>query len=569
METARFTVRPADGEWRTDPRDPSLERAIGHVFGQLLRLEAIPPEVPVVGHVQLYGRWCVFVRPHRSSRLGAMLLDTERYASLGYDPFLVGARAFGVPDLQRLVDGDPLPPAPTAPSRPIPVESCGDYLPLAYARFLTSEPSERAELYVSVLAPGVPTERVPLASFTAAPTAEASPPARPPQPAPSPPPAAPAAGGPPGKPPAEGLEDLPGEWFDLPLARTEEPQAEPRPAPEAEPEDRDEPFPTPAEEPAEPAPAIARSLRRRTVALAAAAALLAVACGFALWRISVLDRRIEALDASSARLATLAQGLGIPSDEADPEAAVRARLYDVATVSVQSGAWNEGLRQRGVEPAEFLDRLVELSGVQPSLSRLAAAEQPLLAVAERSGALVAVAGVDQSLLALAAEAEALSRAAAVEARLTALAAAQPALDRLAGAEGPLSSLATREEDLVQLLGQASTLTSAAREVANLVVFMERHQRDLERLAQRTASLVEISGEQRHLVDLARKKATLDALIASSERLLALVDSPGLAQLAADPEAVSALAADLDRLLQLARHSQVLLEVVAERSQQER
>ncbi len=567
METTRFTVRLSEGEWRTEPPDPSLDRALGHVFGHLARLDSVPAEVAVVGHVQLFGRWCAFLRPAGSARIEAALIDADRYARIGYDPFLIASRLFASEDLRRVVEGGSLPQVPAPPARPIPIASCGDYLPLAYARFLASELGERQELYVSVLPAGLPPEHSPLSCFTAEPEPPAPSPVRKPIP-----PAAPASATHPAPADPAGQDHSRQDWFDRPLAHTPEAEtASVSPSPPAAAPDPTGPRPELA-----PAPhddgrvaALERALRWRTIALAVTAAFLLGAIVLGIGQLGTLERRLADLDAGAARISTLTQGLGIPPEHDDPEAAIRARLYDLATVSVQSGAWNEGLRQRGVEPAEFLDRLVDLSREQPILSRVAASGDELLALSGRREPLLALADANAPLLALAVQSEALARLTAVEARLTAAAAVQPALERLAGRAEDLDALARRRADVEQLLGQAATLTSAAREVANLVVFMERHQRALEQLAQRGASLVELSAEQRHLIDLARKKSTLDALIASSDGLLALVDSPGLTRLAADDAAVEALTQDLDKLLELARHSQTLLEIVAERAQSAR
>ncbi len=609
METQRLRVELDEGTWRTDPPDPSLAPALGHVFGGILRLEEVPRDLPVIGHVHLFGRWCVFVREPETSALDVVLLSPNEYLRHAFDPFLVGARILASPTLKALVDKPGLGHV-SAPARPIPVRSVENYLPLAWARYAASPMEERQRLYSSLLPTSVAPDRSSLTCFVAEPEAEgpsAAPepeqaaagpepeqldearepggtPAseEPPQPTladpfelgdetlPTPaglePPIADTAGE---RPPeanevATPRPELAGEWFDVPLARTEAPEQTPADPATAAPD-----LPTAAAQADEPSPPtriseLERSLARRTAALAVLSVLFLVAAVAAVLYSRAVDRRLADLEATRVRLSTLTDGLGLGNDSRDPEIALRAKLADLATVSVQSGAWQEGLQSRGVEPETFLSELVEISRIQPELKRLAAADAALSDLAKRHDPLVALSDRSEDLTAIADEREALVKLAGVGERLLGLAEAKPRLDTLAASSKDLAALAGRRGAIEDLLAQASTLTSMAREVANLITFMERRQADLERLAEHTAPLLELSSVQRHLVDLARKKTALDALIQVNEQLLTLADSPELARLVKDQDSLKALTDNLGELLELARHSRELLMVVAER-----
>jgi len=610
MDIHRLRVELHGGTWQTEPPEPSLAPALGHVLGSILRIEEIPRDLPLIGHVHLFGRWCIFVREPNASGLDVVLLSPNEYLRHAFDPFLVGARMIDSPTLKSIVDKPGLGHV-SAPARPIPVREVENYLPLAWARYAASPMEERQRLFSSLLPSSVAPDRSPLTCFVAEPEAEtptavpepeqtaSSPepeePAAPPEPArpevpeePSEPPLADpfeladdTSFTPDASPPSvaedrnehspdESEVVLPppapaGEWFDLPLARTEtaEPAlVEPPPAsPEPATEEGD------GDDARAPGTALVaeleRALARRTVALVALAVLLVAAIVAGLLHARTVDRRVAELEATRVRLSTLTDGLGLAGDTRDPNVALRAKLADLATVSIQSGAWQEGLHSRGVEPETFLSELVDLSRLQPQLKRLAATDAALTDLARRHDPLVSLAEHSEDLTAIADERDALVRLAAVGDRLLGLAEVKPGLDTLAASSSDLAALAGERSDIDDLLRQANTLTSMSREVANLITFMERRQADLEQLAEHAAPLLELSSVQRHLVDLARKKTTLDALIQVNEQLLTLADSPELARLARDKDSLKAFADNLGELLELARHSRELLGIVAE------
>jgi len=321
MEMHRLRVELAEGTWRTEPPDPSLAPALGHVFGGILRLHEIPRDLPLVGHVHLFGRWCVFLREPGEPAITAVLLSPNDYLRNAFDPFLVGAHFLASPELRALIQKPGLGHV-SAPARPVPVREVEEYLPLAWARYAASPIEERQRLYCSLLPTSVPADRSPLTCFVAeqeaeSPSAPVSPeePAQAQEPEP-PPPGEPAATEPPpaeaAEPTAPPLEDpfelgsegeptraMPerpsepvqaespvapsppssdpsgsgGEWFDVPLARTEEPEAETGRTPSepgSPPEDGDD-LGAPA---SDRIAALERALRQRTVALAAVACLL-------------------------------------------------------------------------------------------------------------------------------------------------------------------------------------------------------------------------------------------------------------------------------------------------------
>jgi hypothetical protein len=298
---------------------------------------------------------------------------------------------------------------------------------------------------------------------------------------------------------------------------------------------------------------VTKSLQRRTAVLGSVILVLTIAAGVGFgYLYQRLQQDVARLENDKVGIDAMVEGLGLTTEGRTAEESLRAKLRDLATASIQSGAWQEGLKSRGTTPEEFLDHLVALSEVHDSLLKLARQETGLLRLARVVSSLVPVAEHQNLLVAMTEHAEALETLAEVQTNLVELAANRRALQSLAENEEALEVLAGHRSDLVGLASQrpqldetvlrVATFETMSREVANVLTFMERRQRDLDRLAGRTDALLGLA-DSGALEDLTARQAELKRLLDRSEALGALAD---------DVARLRALSANADELVVLAR-----------------
>ncbi len=533
--TFRFA---ADGSVFTD--DPVLVQPLARVLGEVLRLDRIPASLALVGHCPVVGRWCVFAREQGEPDVRGVVLPEGAYAEVGFDPFVAAAAHLRGASLVAAVQRGPAEPA----TFPHEADGLADPLRTAYGCFLAGDPALRQGPYVSTLPAGLAPEISPLTCLVV----------------------------PRNRPaviPAEEVfqsEEHTGHptssdgspWHSVDLERGGDTMSPRPPTPES------------------PVPAAAGDLERRLGALerrlartrwmTAVGLLVTLVVGVAGG--VLLASRLDRLDASTVKTATLAHGLGLEAGASSKPEAIEAHLHDLATVAVQSGAWQSGLRRRGVQPAHFLDQLVDMTQAHDSLLGLAADAAPLRQLAARAGSLSDLAPRSANLLTLASQEEALTDLASRQDALASLADHHDALDSLAGSAKTLSGLAASAQDLGALAGSRAALTALAGERpaleslasratplrtladqgAGLMVFWERYHHPLAALAER----------QQSLEALVQRQRTLERLVESSPELLSLAQSDPLLRLVQRPDAFRALADDLDDVLAIADHRRELI-----------
>jgi hypothetical protein len=535
----RFTLE-ADRGWCFGGLEGAAIQLREELAGKLLdeiKVAELPEAEAVVGHVRAAGSWFIFFKPSGEQGLTGVILPDDVYQRHGYDPYRIGAAVLGRRTLAVIVA-----PAGTQPAEE---QALGTQLASAYRQFRAGDPGSPLPCYSSH---GVPAEV-----------------------------------------PAEP------RWQEVPLLRTDKPET---------PEAGLEEMPTPTQD---IGPAALRkleqrlgdveeSLRLRTRMLAATLAVAVVMpmlVGFMVW--SSLQGDVQRLEETKVATATLMDGLLLGGDQQDTglsrEDALMAKLHDLATVSVQSGAWQTGLRQREVDPGELLDTLVtimqtrtslaglarverplrNLAGIEPVLSRLAPRTEPLLKLAGNEEPLTRLSGSADQLAALAEHSESLSRVAGHEPAVSALAAVHEPLTEIAELQPGLSQLHRRQADLVALAGHrseietqlrtAATLDTMINEMSRVLTFMEQRQADLEQLARRKDIIIQLAGLRDELTSLARKHKTLDQLAGSGDALLKLGNNIYLQRMADNDKALAVLSSRLDALAQLTLSSDQLLQLI--------
>ncbi len=541
MSDVMFRFTP-EGEVSSD--EPSLVEPLAHVLGQVLRLDHVPRRLPLVGHCPVGGQWCVFSREADEPEIRGVVLSDRAYAEIAYDPFMAGAAHLGGDTLLAAVRIGPAEP----PDARRPAASIPEPLRVAYGCFLAGAPELRRGPYVSVLPTGLAPELTPLTclesrlqndqadSEGAAPGIDSGPSIH----------------------ESEPRDDS--AWLAVDLQRGGDTVAPP-PSPAAS----APPRPAASNDLEHRLAALERSLGRTRRMLGGGLVLVliaGIAGGFA------LSARLQHLESDTVQTATLARGLGIEAGGAAKPDAIEAHLHDLATVAVQSGAWQAGLRRRGVEPARFLDQLVDLGQAHDKLLGLASKAAPLGALAGDAGPLTELATRSADLVGLATQKDALGDLAAKHDSLVPLAAQQQplsaladqakplttlapkasALAKLAGLEGDLSTLARERSALTSLARRATPLRTLADDGAGLMVFWERYHEPLASLAERQASLEALVKRQR----------TLERLVESAPPLFSLAESDPLLRLVQRPDDLRALVDDLGDVLALADHRSELL-----------
>jgi hypothetical protein len=478
--------------------------------------------------VAVPGHWFVFFKTPGRQELEGVLLSDDEYRSCGLDPYRAGAAMLGS---QLLVDLVTEPGMARAGS--------DEQLAAAYSSFLAGDAGSGTAIYCSYPPAGEADTgwaEVPLQRVGRQPAAET------------------------GQDPHEPAQDRTAallQQLEQRLSETEE------------------------------------ALQTRTHLLAGAlvaAILLPLVVGYLAW--STLHEEVKRLEQTKVEMATLVDGLLLNEEqELSPEDALLAKLHDLATVSVQSGAWQSGLRKRGVDPSELLDTLVvvlksrreitRLARVEAALSRLARAEPALTSLAASSEPLVELAGSQASLVQLSAAATELTSLASQHSVIARLVEHEPAAVSLARLQEPLTAVAEQAPELAQLrrqranllalaglrqeiesqLRQAAKLDTMINEMARVLTFMEQRQADLEQLCRRKDAVIQVTDLRNQLADLARRQTVLTRLAGSSEALLELADDIYLRRMVANEKSLSVLSSRLDDLARLTLHADQLVQLV--------
>ncbi len=503
--------------------DPGLQEVLPEALGQVLKVGRLPADLPLVGHCRVGDRWCVFTRDPGERVIRGVALEAAAYAELDYDPFRTAAAHLGGHAVTEAVAAGPV--EPPASGRASDAEQP---LRAAYGGFLAGEPPLRRAPYLSVLPAGVASEVSPLSRLTAEP------------------PAAPQ--------PGHGAAR---SWASLPLDRGGDVTAAMPPTAA---------MPTGADDRLEERVlALEQRLAgtRRTLAIVLPLVLLLGLAGGIL-----LNERIDGVAASSAKITTLAEGLGVEAPPSEMEQAIAAHLHDLSTAAVQSGAWQAVLARRGVEPGPFLNDLMDLGERKQQLLALSSQEGALKSLAGKAATLISLAPAADDLTALAGQREPILQLAQQEPPLTALAAAAPQLgtlakdttqlhglaasagdlERLAGDRAALTALAARRSALEALAGQATPIQTMVEHGADLMIFWERYGTAMESLAK----------EQVSLAMLAERYRTIERLVQDSQILTTMAESKPLQSLVKRDDDLQALDRSLDSVLRLADNADALL-----------
>jgi len=503
-----------------------------------LQLRDLVLHSAVVGHLELLpGQWCVLVKEPFQQEVRGVILVEEAYQSFSFDPFVVGAKVLTSDVLRVLLASldDPTGDADVATSE----------LGTAYARFLALDLDERHASYSSH--PGLFREPQTSGSID--------------------------------------VSQAESDWADLELTSPETLQHESEIIAE-------EGSPDPASSQPSVTHLVERltlledRLRRRTRALMIAiciAVLLGLGVSAFAW-IRFTDE-VRQLDQAKVDLTTLNHGLRLTSQDIDPEEALIAKLRDLSTISLQSGAWQAGLQARGVDLEHLLDLLVLLYTEQdslqvvldnePDIAEIArqraalddlATRQPQLAqLSDVTPAMMSLAEVAEPLQILAGHASPLAQLAAHQTSLVELAphaqrlaTAEPEISRLVEHRQAVLALAARENELLSLLENARALNTVASEVARVLTFMEQRQADLEQLAKHRQALLALVSYQADLTSLAGNRSSLSALAAEQSKLLALANDVHLARFVNDDKHLAVISDNLDVLALLSLHGGQLL-----------
>jgi hypothetical protein len=527
---SRIFFKPVESGWQLTGLESDKQPLHDELTARLageIRVAELPRELPVVGHVAAMASWFVFFKAPGRQELEGVLLSDEEYRSYGLDPYRAGAAMLGSQILVDIVADSP--------------EGAADErLAAAYARFLAGETSADQGIYSSYPLP---------------------------------------------------LGEPDAGWAEVQLLRVDQQQS-PETGPDVQEPVQDrtvamlkqlEQRLTETEE----------ALQTRTRLLAGTlvvAILLPLLVGYMVW--STLREDVERLELTKVEMATLVDGLLLNEEqELSAEDALLAKLHDLATVSVQSGAWQSGLHKRGVDPSELLDTLVvvlksrraitrltrvesalgTLARAEPALSSLAASREPLIKLAESQESLAQLTGAAGELTSIANQHTVISRLAEHEPAvvslaklqepLTAVAEHAPELAQLRRQRTNLLALAGRRAEIESQLQQAATLDTMITEMARVLTFMEHRQGDLEQLCKRKDAVIQLTDLRNQLADLARKQTVLNRLAGSCDVLMVLADDIYLRRMVANEKALSVLSSRLDDLAQLTLHADQLVQLV--------
>jgi len=618
MQPVRFRLEEHGSGWQVRADRPVIGAAVEHAVVVEAGLGDLPPDLALVGHLELGDRWCVFVREPGMTAVNGVLLEETDYLDRDLDPFATGAFLLGSTGLRDVVEGGVLPKPSGSLANLVPASGRPEYLRYAYGFFLAGHREARRGFYCSVLPPHkrppdspltcfAPPERPPETRTMGVPQPDARPVSReasllPEEPfavhreaegetsvagevfaapeEPSPIIDDTAGAGPEAKPSRARSRDiseeksggehatvshgdgLEADWSaieleksDLEVADEQAPQVE-EPTPVVGPDDPEPDVESSSADIAalEAGLAVARkTLGRRTAVLWSVIVAMAIVAGVGFgYLYQRLQHEIARLDTDKVDMTAMVDGLGLTTEGRTAAESLRAKLRDMATSSIQSGAWQEGLKSRGTTSEEFLDHLVALSEVHDSLLKLARAETGLLRLARVVNGLEPLADRRDLVVALTEHSDALTAVAGVQQDLVELAARRRALGSLADRKSDLEVLAGMRPDLVALTSQrrqleetvlrAATFETMSREVANVLTFMERRQRDLDRLASRSGALLELV-DSSALADVSRRQEELKRLLDRSE---------ALGELADDVARLRALSANADELVVMAR-----------------
>jgi hypothetical protein len=493
-----------------------------------IRAAELPRELPVVGHVAAMASWFVFFKAPGRQELEGVLLSDEEYRSCGLDPYRVGAAMLGSQILVDLVADS----GPEGAAR-------DERLAAAYTRFLAGDTDAGEGIYCShPLPPGEPDDG----------------------------------------------------WAEVQLLRVGQQQAAETGQGVQEPtQDRTAVLLKQLEQRLTETEDALQTRTRLLAGTLVVAILLPLLVGYFVW--STLHEDVQHLDLTKVEMTTLVDGLQLGDQDLSPEDALLAKLHDLATVSVQSGAWQSGLRKREVDPAELLDTLVlilksrrsltrlarvesalgTLARAEPALSSLAASREPLIKLAESQESLAQLTGAAGELTSIANQHTVISRLAEHEPAVVSLAKLQepltaltkhtPELAQLRRQRANLLALAGRRAEIESQLQQAATLDTMINEMARVLTFMEHRQGDLEQLCRRKDAVIQITDLRNQLADLARRQAALNRIAGSSDALLALADDIYLRRMVDNEKSLSVVSSRLDDLARLTLHADQLVQLV--------
>ena len=577
-DTVQFELEHSTTGWELHASDSQWVDALYSVLMDTLHVDLIPAQLPFVGHQEIDDVWCVFASAAGSADVRGQLVPSRLYSRLDLDPFVAIPSWLGAQSPIPPLNPDEAPTPTQRVVRPLDVEEAGpEYLRYAYGYYLSCERALRTSTYWSVLPPGVPAKLSPLSCFAAEPSASSAMTLdqlfAPAETTPS------AAERPVGSetqkivigstPDTSSDTDAAGnsDWTAVELHKPVEVLD---PAPDAHSTTSE----TVADPPEDTATVtqLRRQLRRLRQMWIASVILLLAVSGVSTWLVIRWSRdQLTELRKTTVRLDTVLQGLDLPDDGRSADEHIRAALRDLSTVSIQSGAWQTGLRSRGAEPEDVLGTLVDLSRLSTvRLARLVEAEARILDVAGNSAPLGRLADAETQIQQLVTVQPALSALAGTEPPLTAIAARSEALEQLATNANALQRLADRSSDLVALAGQqddlaklsrhAQVLSTLAAQAADIVTFVERRQRALEALAERSDDLITLADASASVRELVARQRTLERLVRSSSDLFALAESVPLRQLVEERELLAQLERNLSELAALADNAPALLEL---------
>ncbi len=559
-EGVRFRLEdtaPGSGspDWVVQCDDEEWIDSLLSLLGETLHVHLVPPELELVGHQEIGDVWCVFASGAGTRDVVGCLVPSEVYGRFDLDPFVALPTWLGHAAPVRALNPDTVPEPTRRVVKPLDVREVGEpYLRFAYGYFLSCERALRTSTYWSVLPPGVPAKLSPLSCFAVDPPSSAE----------------------------LTLDELFGaqtqgrqhrtssqpDWTALELERPEALLEPPLNESDGAAEGPDDDPGTPPS-----VAALSQRLRRlRQLWIASVVVLVLAGVGTTWGALRWGAEQLADVRDSSVPLSVLLEGLDLPEDGRAPEERIRAALRDLSTVSIQSGAWQEGLRSRGAEPEDVLGTLVDLSSLSTErIRRLVEAEDRVVGLAEDAATLGRLADAEgelqqlvtaqPSLTALASASDQLMELAPRSEPILKLADEADALGRLAKRNAALIQIARQQGDLEKLVDRAQVLATLADQAAGIVTFLERRQRALEALADRSEELVSLAEASASIRELVARQRTIERLVRSSSDLFAVAENLPLRQLAERRELLAQLERDLAELAALAENAPALLELV--------
>lgn len=270
----------------------------------------------------------------------------------------------------------------------------------------------------------------------------------------------------------------------------------------------------------------------------------------------VLLSRIQELEANALNRSVIAQGLGLDSSTDRDIALVLANLR---AVSIDSDTWHTSIEERGMDPEEFLGRLLRfaersdeayrMAAYSDQLVRLGGREADLMALAQRRSSLTDLSGETDPLITLAERLPHLTKLAERAEELCEVAQIAPSIQHVASHEPFLVELAQREEQLADLVEVSPALVKFVRTHLTTTQLLAENSAGLLELVQlRSDSLNRLSESESVLLALAAQQHQLSRLAHQHARLLEYARAEKLPRLDRVATQLEILAAHSDELL---------------------